>query len=466
MVDYNNIESQYKSHCNALEVTPPVDGWSRIDATLNARRGKKRVLWLRLSGIAAALMLFLTVGTLIWLFPTKSEKPLTIQQTSPAQQNQQTSPSTASNNRPAKSRQETDPGDLSPKTALSQSKQLLSISSHQPPNNELTLLPNTHAADAVPYRSNHLSLNNYFSTDKVEIKKLKMAYPALHWEDLYKVATPSETEEKRTTRFGQRIDLGGVYSPVYAFRQTSGPGGVPGTMLSAASPQENGLVYAGGGLRLNVMVNKKWSIESGVRFARLGQEVNSQMKVDELYAATSATRMANGSIKSISLSNSMGFIRQSHQPANTDINLLYATNKADYHVEFSSTPEVYAQKLEQNLDYLEVPLTLRYYLINKKITLSLSAGVSTNWLISNNVYLNENSTRRNIGETSGLSSMTVSSHAGMAITLPIVNRLSLQLEPRLNYFLSEINKDYPITFQPYSFGLYSGLQYSFGKSKP
>lgn len=463
MVDYNNIESRYKSHCDTMEVAPPMDGWKRLDAALNARKGKKGILWLRLSGVAATLLLLLTVGSLIWWLPSAPDKTLTLQSTPPSPTDV-AAPLAPSNNQPAGKKQHAAPANLLPDASLSQSRQLLSLASQNPSANKLAMPSDQRPeGEAMPYRSNHHSLKNYFTTDKIEVKQLKNAYPALNWADFYKVETPAETDTKQTTRFGRRIEVGGVYSPVYAFRQTSGPAGVPNTMLASAAPQESGLVYAGGGIRLNVMVNKKWSIESGVRFARLGQEVNSQMQVDELYAAASDDRSAGGTIKSISLSNSMGNIRQNNQPANTDMNLLYSANKANYHVEFSSATETSAQRLEQNLDYLEVPVTLRYYLVNKKMTLSLSAGFSTNWLISNSVYLNNNASRKNIGETAGLATMTVSSHAGMALTVPIVNRLSLQLEPRLNYFLSEINKDYPVTFRPYSFGVYSGLQYSFGK---
>ena len=128
----------------------------------------------------------------------------------------------------------------------------------------------------------------------------------------------------------------------------------------------------------------------------------------------------------------------------------------------SNTSEAKAE-LEQRIDYLEIPITFRFYVpTNGKVKLSLAGGVSTNWLIDNNAYLTSDGNKQSLGGTNDISSMTWSSHAGVALSVPIVGHLSFKLEPRINYFLSDINSDHPIGFRPYSFGLFSGVQYSFG----
>lgn len=465
MVDLNKIESLYKSHSKSLEVPPPPDAWNRIEASLDKQGSKNRALWIWASGIAASLLAVVSLSTMIWLF-NKPDNQINLTnnhlssetETSAIQEVRQETKNNESEVIADKEYQNIN-------NNLSQSRFLANLSSENNNTSELDSINQAIQSDLiVPYRhSNIHSLNNYFVTDKVGIKKIKSEHPNIKWEDFYVVDTENIQSSKEITRFGSRFEIGGVYSPVYAFRQTSVPSSSSSSMAASSDPSEKGLVYSGGGIRLNVIVNKKWSIESGVRFARLGQEVNSQVNVEQLYASSTSLNESKTSIKRVSMVNSLGNISHNNTNVSTNKDLFFAVSSPNYRVEFNASNANTNNTLEQNLDYIEVPLTVRYYLLNNGMSLSLSAGLSTNWLVSNDVYLWNESNREHIGETSGLASMTLSTHAGLAFSVPIMGRLSLQVEPRINYFISEINKDYPIAFKPYSFGIYSGVQYTFGK---
>lgn len=464
MVDLDKIEFLYKNHSELLEVVPPPDGWNRIEASLNEKGSDRKAIWWWVTGIAASIIAIVLVGSIIWQFDQKKYQNTmasnNIEQATETidkkETNSETDKSDSGINHIKKLEKQND-------NNLSQSRLLVSLSD----NNNQPELNNTGTNQrenlVVAYRHSPIkSLTNYFKTDKVKIKSLKSEHPNINWQDFYKVNSDVTKPTKESTRFGRKVEIGGVYSPVYAYRQISNPSVMPNTMLVGPGPSEKGVVYAGGGLRLNVLINKKWSVESGVRFARLGQEINSQTNVDELITF-SKNDETNVSLKRVSLNNSMGIIKHKAPVINRKNDFLYATPSSNYHVEYSFSDNNAKGIIEQNLDYLEVPLSVRYYFINKGVSLSLSAGLSTNWLIGNKVYLVDESDRTNIGETSGLSSLTLSSHAGLAFTFPVTGRLSLQLEPRINYFLSEINKDYAVTYKPYSFGVYSGIQYTIGK---
>ncbi len=463
MVDLNKIESLYKSHSESIEIPPPPDAWNRIEASLNKQGSKNRALWIWVSGIAASLLVVVSFSTMIWL-SNKPDNPTTLTNNHLSTETSTIKEATLENKN-NDSEVITDKEYENINNNLSQSRFLAGLSSEKNNSSGVSSINRTIKSDLiVPYRhSNIHSLNNYFATDKIEIKKIKSEHPDMKWEDFYVVDTENLKTSNETTRFGSRFEIGGVYSPVYAYRQTSVPSSSSSYMASASDPSEKGLVYSGGGIRLNVMVNKKWSVESGVRFARLGQEVNSQVDVEQLYASSTSLNESKTTIKRVSMVNSMGNISHNNTNVSTNKDLFFATSSPNYRVEFNASNTNTNSILEQNLDYIEVPLTIRYYLINNGMSLSLSAGLSSNWLVSNDVYLWNGSNREYIGQTSGLASMTLSTHAGLAFSVPIMGRLSLQVEPRINYFLSEINKDYHVAFKPYSFGFYSGVQYTFGK---
>lgn len=485
MVDYNDIESRYKKDCESLEVQPPLDGWARVEASLNSQKKDRKVLWLFLSGVAATLLAFVTLSTLDLFSPKHDNQPLL----------SINNDSHMNIDRPQEIIQK-EPDKIYPDKIIHNNKKdinILSDSNLSQYREQLTLSSvNNHTSkqnrgqydkvekredkeqvksgkkdekqsdQIIPYQhSNIFTVSNYFVTDEVEIKSLKKIYAKINWEELFPVKEDVGIT-KKTSQFGKRIDIGGVYSPVYAYRQASGST-ESRSATASNSPDEKGLVNSGGGLRVGVTINKKWSLESGFRFARIGQEVNSQVDVNNILTLRSNDDESTSVLPTVSLDNSLGVIKQISQETNMANNILYNTSSSNQLVGLSASNDYTSGSIEQNLDYIEVPLTFRYYMIKKGMTLSLSAGVSTNWLISNKVYLSNNSDRQYIGETSGISSMTLSSHAGVALSVPIIGRLSLQFEPRVNYFMQEINKDYPVSFKPYSFGVFSGIQYTFGK---
>jgi hypothetical protein len=115
--------------------------------------------------------------------------------------------------------------------------------------------------------------------------------------------------------------------------------------------------------------------------------------------------------------------------------------------------------LKQLLDYIEIPLTVRYALLNSKTLITLSGGLSTNFLIDNTAYLIENGEHINAGSTEGISPVTYSSSVGLGIELPIGKSFRFSLEPRFKYFLSPVNSNGYSNFHPYSFGVFGGVSF-------
>ena len=472
MADYKNIEELFKKHSESHEVMPPPDVWSRIENSLNKKQKEKRIVWLRIAGVAASLLIMVSLTILLWVSDI-STKNISLSENMPLTEENaevediQQSPVNGDDNNTDLEKENKMPV-LNKQPEKDKIAYLLADK-----HTDIVYVSNENAAKPAKIESatsiqlnNNLIVSDYFISDKIEIKKLKEEYADFisaenYADDIFGTIIKDELKKNRP-----KIEIGGAYSPVYSFRQASENN--PATMQAgrAALPNEQGIMYGGGGLNLNVKMTKKWSVESGVRYARMGQKVTPDSYTD-MFAMMSLNNYENNVLGQVPLNNSMGNIN-----IDNNINSIPKFDDTQNYPEtgFSLSPskvsgyenETSINKLELNVDYLEVPLTMRYYVIDNKITLSMLAGVSANFLINNNAYLLDNDLKEKIGEVADISALSMSTHAGLSFSLPILGQLSLQIEPRVNYFISNINKgDYQ--FRPYSFGVYSGIKYKFGK---
>jgi hypothetical protein len=72
-------------------------------------------------------------------------------------------------------------------------------------------------------------------------------------------------------------------------------------------------------------------------------------------------------------------------------------------------------EIQQSFQYVEVPVLLRYTLIDKNIDLNIIGGFGANFLIGNNVYINYAGNKEVIGETAGVSSVNYNGTIGFGI---------------------------------------------------
>ena len=475
MSDYKDIEKLYREYSESHEVTPPPDVWSRIESSLDKKQREKRIVWLRIAGVAASLLFMVSLTTWLWMSDISTQNSLS-----------ENTPITNENTEIKNSQQQ--PSNTVNSNANLDNEKNLTVSDKK---DNIAYLPINKRTDADIIDTNnndrgnserdesvsHVRLNNdavvsgYFTTDKIEIKKLKKEYPDLILAGNYGVNTPFDPFPNVAPKKNRpKIEIGGAYSPVYSFRQT--PENNPSTFQSMdmsnkmATPNEKGVLYGGGGLNISMKMNKKWSVESGVRYARMGQKVSPDANGD-MYANMDFlySNPNNNILRQITLNNSMGNIN-----IDNGMGIIYLFNSESPNNDskralsqmYSFDNEGTINLLELNVDYLEVPLTMRYYIVDNKISLSMLAGVSANFLINNNAYLLFDDIKEKIGEVSDISGLSMSTHAGLSISVPIAGKLSLQVEPRVNYFVSNINKS-NYQYRPYSFGVFSGIKYKFGK---
>ena len=224
------------------------------------------------------------------------------------------------------------------------------------------------------------------------------------------------------------------------------------------SSEQTRLSYTGG-VGFAYKISRKISIQSGLYYATIGNEV--------------------GGINSFAGFRQYDFTKGDHNfevltsngriyTDNADVFLL--DNSGD-RVQTMYTNDVFDpakanlsyinNSLFQNFSYLEMPVIFRYKLIDKSIDFNLIGGLSYNLLVSNSVHTIIDGSRYNVGKTEGLNPLMVSSSLGMGMEYNISDKFSLNLEPTFKYYLNPFGEFSGLKSQPYSFGVFSGLSYKF-----
>ena len=224
-------------------------------------------------------------------------------------------------------------------------------------------------------------------------------------------------------------------------------------------PGEQSRISYSGGVGFSYKINRKLSIQSGIYYASVGNEVDgiSSFAGFREFDRTKGDRnfevLTSGG--KIYTENSDVFLRD----ISGDRVLTRYTN--DVFDPVKSNLSYLSNTLYQNFSYLEMPFILRYKVIDKSLDFNLIGGISYNFLLNNNVHTYIDGSRYNIGKTDGLNTVMVSSSMGLGIEYTITDKFSLNLEPTFRYYLNPFSDVAGIKVHPYSFGIFSGLAFKF-----
>ncbi|ARN78501.1 hypothetical protein BST97_11160 [Nonlabens spongiae] len=117
-------------------------------------------------------------------------------------------------------------------------------------------------------------------------------------------------------------------------------------------------------------------------------------------------------------------------------------------------------ELSQQLGYIEVPLEMRYKLINSRLNLSVAGGFSALFLQQNQVQIIGDNRRLDLGSDNNFRDFNQSANFGLGLDYGLTDRLGIMLEPMFKYQFNALSND-PTGFRPYTIAVYSGLTYKF-----
>lgn len=274
------------------------------------------------------------------------------------------------------------------------------------------------------------------------------------------IAEEALTETKKNEK---DISLAANLSPIYSFRDLSGnqKDAVVNTNFN-----ESGVLSYAGGMNVGIKASERLSIHAGIAYSRMGVKVDGVYSLSEV--ALVDPMLGPGPVfneNDYLSSNSIGVISSSAKSrnfiSNNSVNYSDISRESEYGTPIKSNLNSTSLSLSQFFHYLEVPLLIRYKLIDREMDLNILTGMSTNFLVSNQVFLNKESDRSLLGETGNIRNQNFSANLGLGLDYEFGTSLELSIEPQFRYYLNSINNSSLVSARPYSVGFFTGLRYRF-----
>ncbi|MBN2480748.1 MAG: PorT family protein [Bacteroidales bacterium] len=248
-------------------------------------------------------------------------------------------------------------------------------------------------------------------------------------------------------------NLSGEFAPVYSYRQIFSDY-LDQKQLDRMNEAESGLLSYAGGINVSYSVTERISVQSGIHYSRYGQEkehVSVYRSDDELYSPTPDLSQAGF----IGILNSTGTISLTSGSAEADAMNFLAVDAASSNSSENNLTAI------QYFNFLELPVILRYKLIDRKLDFRIMGGMVTNLMVGNRVYLKQEGSMDRIGKTGDVRQINYAGILGIGFEYPLFSLFTWTLEPRFRYYLNPIDKTPQINVHPYSFGIFTGLSYTF-----
>ena len=498
MKEQKNIERLFQEKFKDFEVAPPESAWKNIEAKLNEKKKKRRVIpfWFKISGIAASLFL----GFFIYsLFNNPSEIELknndetivfeeknnsnqnglnTIEESSNSmnsskQQNNvltEVENITNSNNNPEEKKQNNsflekesvlltnsngEKEDKKTTTKLNQK----SIQNQENSTNKNSIVAESDKKNSQNKNSN--SAKNEIDFDKINkisnnnnrsivVKKptnnitqdsslvAKISEEVNALEQLLKEKEVGKNVEEKEKEMQNRWAISSNASPVY-FNSSAKTSTLDTKFDNNDKNYNSNLSY---GLGLSFALNDRLSIRTGVNTLNF----NSSTKNIVFYQRNDPM-----SIDNLSRNERGKLISVENKPVNDDLKAI------NYN---GSELMKYGGELSQELGYLEIPLEMSYKVIDKKFSIDVIGGMSTLFLNNNSVSIVSNSMEMEIGSATNLNSIHYSTNLGMGFSYTFLKSFQANINPMFKYQINTYT-DKSNDIKPYFVGIYSGISFKF-----
>ncbi len=254
------------------------------------------------------------------------------------------------------------------------------------------------------------------------------------------IAQKEELEKEEEVR-NNRWSINPSVAPVYY--NTISEGSPIHTQF--ADNSKSGNINMSYGINVAYEINDRLSIRSGVNRVNVGYDT------DDISIASSALQPAP--IPTISYANNTASLRIMDRP--TDGNL-----SSDQNREINAAAPGISGILTQEIGFLEVPLELKYKLIDKKIGVHLVGGFSSLFLADNSITVSSDNLITDIGEANNINNISFSTNIGFGLDYKLSKKILLNLEPIFKYQLNTFSNENG-GFRPYTIGVYTGLSFKF-----
>lgn len=464
-----NMDKSIREKLESFSATPPPHLWNNIQGQMAAQKKRRRIAYMGWISAAAVVVFAFMAG---WYFSNQSNEilPDMVEQELTKPEVKTTSPG----KEPAQAPQEEEvlgfvaSNEDNDKSEKATEKVVVDVSTISDESDLFTSAkPETRESYSLLAKIEALLGWDTAEQDLMHVPKKQTETDALSEADELLIAENVKKLEGNKEKENGWI-VGAHVAPAYSSHSASHKETYSNNMQSSSS---NGNGNVGAGFSVQYKTNKRLKVESGVYYAKNGHEANSSpslfgfkndadyLMAPELSTGAGIPTYSNAvklSSNGIEMNSTAGVINMRSTPKGAEI----TSNLESLNGRYDNTL-VADGELSQVFEFIEVPLYLRYSILDKKLGVELMGGFNAGFVVGNNAYLDNQFGAQNIGKTEDISTVNVSGTVGVGLNYIVGKHFSLALEPRFNYYLNSINTSSDVDFRPYRVGLYTGIYYEF-----
>lgn len=470
MKNDNSIDELFREKLQNYQQEPPASLFDEILAGAARERNRRKIIYWRIAGVAAALLLAFIAG---WQFSDRNQqfnqKPVFAEQETVAEKPDQV---------PASQNEEV--------VATNQDE----FSAKQEPGintDQVFANSNNSTAPAISEKSNSTAASQgnltATSVETTLLKPLKSLYRLLEQTKAENELWKRRAIEARGKQLMKTIDqqimeqnqknylaalsvrqkgrwlVGAQVSPAFSVESGSYAPVYASNMINSSKVNP---IDLGGGFSVEYKTSKRLSVQSGIYYAGIGQSSGnySASSGRDLLTADGVSGYFNAPVAieadKVMMNSAAGVIELNGVPPS-----LVMSSGMDDKSFASNAVMVSDARFIQNFQYIEVPVYLRYALLDSRFGLDMLGGFSSNVLIGNDTYLENSAGRSLIGITQDMRTFNYSATLGLGFRYGLNKHFSLNVEPRVKYFLNSLNSNSSVRYKPYIFGIYTGVSYEF-----
>lgn len=254
------------------------------------------------------------------------------------------------------------------------------------------------------------------------------------------IAQANTTIEKEEGEKLSRWNISTNVAPVY-FNSLGNGSPLDEKLIDNSKKGEINMSY---GVNGSYAINEKLKIRAGINKVNLGYNVND----------VSLSGGAGVNLSAISKNNNSKINNTTDNTPSSSVQNL----------SFNIVPDLLASNFKvtvsQELGFIELPIELEYSILNKKIGLNVIGGFSTLVLDNNKVYSTLNENKVLLGEAQNINNTSYSANFGLGLNYNVSEKIKFNLEPTFKYQINTF-RDTSGDFLPYFIGFYTGLSYKF-----
>jgi len=460
----NKTDQAFRDQLRHFKAAPPEQVWNGIDAALFSEKRKRKVFWL--SRIAASIAILLALGTTWILLREQPETQMATRENQEAGTSEEAgipeevgkTKAVVPDSREVEPEIDGEINDRATGTELIvRETEVILTDAKYAENTEEVPVGRPYLAQlqtVLPRSATGLETNVAVPGNLLAVNNDPPAAP----DESGGIDVFDEWSDEKIASF-DKWGVGTQVSPIYSYRNLAASGAsAPST--SYYNDVEEGVVSYAGGVNVHYAPLKRLSVQSGLYYSNMG------MKVGNAYYASVDNKLSlfdETSSMQASINNSTGIIE-------TEQGLDYAVTansgpQAGWELASqylrANTMDAPEGEILQQFQYLELPLILRYKVIDRRLGFHFLGGLSSNFLVGNSAYYQDGENKEYIGATGNLKPVNYSSVVGLGVDYSISRRFHINIEPTFRYYLNSINTGSFIKSHPYTIGFYTGLLYTF-----